>query len=81
MASFQNSPISAMIAIDEIMPQGVNGLPVQETTYVVGKPAERRTVKSVADANITAADFSTGTAKKVEFQVPGAGRGAKGKAK
>lgn len=81
MASFQNSPISAMVAIDEIMPQGVNGLPVQETTYVVGKPAERRTVKSLADTTVTEADFSTGTARKIEFQLPGAGRAAKGKAK
>jgi hypothetical protein len=59
---------------------GLNGFPVQTVEFAGGKATSREQVKSIADVTLTDADFSTGTAKKVEMGGPGPGA-AKGKVK
>lgn len=57
---------------------GLNGFPVQTVDFKAGKAASRELVKSITDVALTDADFSLGSAKKVEM--PGMGAAAaKGK--
>lgn len=57
---------------------GLNGFPVQTVDFKAGKAVSRELVKSITDVALTDADFSLGSAKKVEMGGVGA---AKGKAK
>ncbi len=75
--ALQSSPMAAMSDASLTKP-GVNGLPVQTIFFEGGKEKSRETIKSVADATFSDADFSTGNAKQVAM--PGIGN-AKGKAK
>ena len=80
MGAVQNSPIASFIPVDRIAPTGVNGFPVQTTNFVNGNASDRLSVKSISDAALTDADFSTGSATKVEMPaMPALDRRAKGK--
>ncbi|MEP7354292.1 MAG: hypothetical protein ABI824_13780 [Acidobacteriota bacterium] len=79
MKALQNSALTSGISAN-FTQTGVQGFPVQTTTFSNGKAATRTDVKSVSDVSLTDADFSTGNAKKMEIAIPNmAGRGAKGK--
>lgn len=76
LSAVENSPMASLVPIDTIAPKGVNGYPVQMTTFANGKATARQSLKSVADATVSDADFSTGSATKVEMPaVPAMGRG------
>ncbi len=81
LKAMQNSPFAGMMSGASITQAGINGLPVQTTTFNNGQATQREQVKAVQDATLTDADFSTGTAKKTDMLGMGAaGRGAaKGK--
>lgn len=78
--ALQSGPLGAIIPQSSILLRGVDGIPVQTIKYSKGKAIEQTQVKSVTDATFTDADFSTGSAKKVEMPGLGAARGkAKGR--
>jgi hypothetical protein len=60
-----------------VMEKGVDGFPVRTTRFANGKASTRDDFKSITDASLTDADFSTGDAKKVDM--PGMGGRGRGK--
>jgi len=82
VSATQNSPLASMIPKTSFAQPGIKGFPVQTTTFTNGQAVTREVLKSAFDTKFTDADFSTGSAKKVEMPNLGAigGRGAaKGK--
>ncbi len=76
VAALENTPMASFVSVDQIAPKGINGYPVQVTSFTNGKATTRQSVKSVADAALTDAEFSTGSATKVDMPtMPGMGRG------
>lgn len=73
--SIQNSPLANIIPAGGITEKGINGFPVQSTSFSNGQPTSRDELKSVTDASLTDADFSTGAAKKVDLGIGGGGKG------
>jgi hypothetical protein len=61
----QSMPIAA--GFSSISDQGLDGFPVQQTSFVNGKATEKVELKSLTEANLTDADFSVGNAKKVDM--------------
>jgi hypothetical protein len=55
--------------------QGYDGFPIQKVTFQNGKPSERMELKSITRTSFTDADFSLGTAKKLEIPIPAAPKG------
>jgi hypothetical protein len=73
LKAMQNSPFASAMSVGG-MQSGIQGFPVEETTYSGGKATTKEVVKSITDVAATDADFSTGTAKKMEM-LPGAAKG------
>ncbi|MEO5923744.1 MAG: hypothetical protein ABIR70_07970 [Bryobacteraceae bacterium] len=82
MKALQSGPLGGLVSTSGtgLTEQGINGLPVQTVHFVNGKATTRDSVKSVAEASLTDADFSTGTATLAEMPGIGAAKG-KGRAK
>src|SRR6185369_10630939 len=74
MKSLQNSPFASAMSIGG-MQSGIQGFPVEETTYSGGKATRKDVLKSLTDVSVTDADFSTGTAKKMDMGIPSAPKG------
>jgi len=75
MSALQNSPLAGMMSGGGVTQEGINGFPVQTTTFENGQAVRREDLKAVADVTLTDADFSTGNAKKTEMP----GMGGRGK--
>lgn len=75
VSSVQNSPFANMNLATAITDKGINGFPVQATTFSNGQAKSREELKSVSDATFSDADFSTGSAKKVDLGLPGRAKG------
>lgn len=75
-ASLQNTFANVAGAADvrSMAELGYDGFPVEQTTFSEGKPEAKSEVKSIARASLGDADFSLGSAKKVEIPIPPAGR-------
>jgi hypothetical protein len=67
MEAMKSSPLSGMIENTGVTQAGIEGYPVQSITFRNGQPVAREQLKAVVEATFTDADFSTGTAKKVEI--------------
>jgi hypothetical protein len=81
MRAFMQSltgPMAQMMPRAGVTRAGLNGFPIQTVDFKAGKATSREELKSISDAALTDADFSTGSAKKTEM--PGMGA-AKGKGK
>jgi hypothetical protein len=77
MAGFQNalSPLGGGGGVFRDMADpGFEGFPVQQTIFRNGQPELKTETKSIARASFGDADFSLGSAKKVEMPIPGAGK-------
>lgn len=76
MQAVKSTPLAGMLESTGITQAGIDGYPVQSLNFENGKPVSREQVKGILDATFTDADFSTGTAKKVDLPNLGAlGRG------
>jgi len=56
--------------VADLMQPGYDGFPIQQTSYSGGQPVTKMEMKSLERANLSDADFSLGSAKKVEL-MPG----------
>jgi hypothetical protein len=72
--ALKSSPLASSMQSASVGQSGIEGFPVQTVTFRNAQPATRMELKSVTNASFSDADFSTGSAKKVEMPVPG-GRG------
>jgi hypothetical protein len=70
-----SSPIGSAIPASGIMQSGIDGFPVQSTSFRNGQASSREELKSITDATFSDADFSTGNAKKVDMGIGGRGKG------
>jgi hypothetical protein len=74
MAGFQNalSPFGGGGGgvFRDMAEPGFEGFPVQQTIFRNGQPELKTETKSIARANLGEADFSLGSAKKVEMPIP-----------
>ena len=76
--SLQSALASAPVRVNVSVPSGYGfesgyeGFPIQRVEFENGKPTKRSELKSVTPASFTDADFSLGTAKKIELPIPGA---------
>ena len=74
--AMKNSPFAAGIQSSSVADSGMEGFPVQTVSFRNGQAASRMELKSVTTASFSDADFSLGSAKKVEMPtMPGGGRG------
>jgi len=78
--ALQNSPMATGINLN-MGDAGVDGFPVQRTTFQNGQATEQEAIKSVTDANFTDADFSVGNARRTEMPDMSGLGGGRGKAK
>jgi hypothetical protein len=71
-ASLQNAFTNAIGAGDfrSMAELGYEGFPVEQITFSGGKPELKTEMKSITRASLSDADFSLGSAKKVEMQIP-----------
>lgn len=69
MNGLANSPLANNRLADLAQP-GYDGFPIQQTTYSGGQAATKMELKSLDRANFSDADFSLGSAKKVDL-MPG----------
>ena len=78
MAGFQNAlantPFGGGGGFRDMADPGFEGYPVQQTIFRNGQPEMKTEAKSIAQASFGDADFSLGSAKKVEIPIPPAGR-------
>jgi hypothetical protein len=72
--AMKGSPFGANIQTASITQSGIEGFPVQTTSFRNGQASDRVDLKSVANASFSDADFSVGGAKKVEMAIPGGRR-------
>jgi hypothetical protein len=72
MKAVKSTPLAGMMESTGITQAGIEGYPVQSITFQNGKPVSREQVKGIVEASFTDADFSTGTAKKVDLPNLGA---------
>ncbi|MEY4932011.1 MAG: hypothetical protein RLZZ403_331, partial [Pseudomonadota bacterium] len=72
MKAVKSTPLAGMMENTGITQAGIEGYPVQSITFTGGKPVSREQVKAIVDATFTEADFSTGTAKRVDLPSLGA---------
>ena len=75
-----NSPFAAAANVN-VGASGVDGFPVQSTTFLNGQATRQEVLKTVVDATFTEADFSVGGARKTEMPDMSGLGGGKGKAK
>ncbi|MEQ1580338.1 MAG: hypothetical protein ABL964_07095 [Steroidobacteraceae bacterium] len=68
----KSTPLAGMLENTGITQAGIEGYPVQSITFQNGKAVSREQVKAIVDATFTDADFSTGTARKVDLPNLGA---------
>ncbi|PWU01799.1 MAG: hypothetical protein C5B51_22010 [Terriglobia bacterium] len=71
-SSLGNLP-GASASLTSLTDPGFEGFPIQQTAYSSGQPTHKTEVKSIDRASFFDADFSLGTAKKVDL-MPGRGR-------
>jgi hypothetical protein len=69
MSGLANSPFANNRFSDLIQP-GYDGFPVQQTMFSGGEATTKMEVKSIERASFSDADFSLGSAKKVDL-MPG----------
>ena len=74
-SAMSSVPFYSNLAAGRYFDNGIEGFPIQRTSYSNGKAEQRSELKSVTQATFTAADFSLGNAKKVEMELPGGPRG------
>lgn len=78
MAGFQNAlantPFGGGGGFRDLADPGFEGYPVQQTIFRNGQPEMKMEAKSIAQAGFGDADFSLGSAKKVEIPIPPASR-------
>ena len=73
--AMKNSPFGASMQ-SSVADAGFTGFPAQTVNFKNGQAADRMELKSVTNASFSNADFSTGTAKKVEMPaMPGGPQG------
>jgi hypothetical protein len=76
--SLQSALASAPVRVNVSVPtgygfeSGYEGFPIQRVDFEGGKPTRRSELKSITPASFTDADFSLGTAKKIDLPIPGA---------
>lgn len=75
--ALKNSPFAANVQSGSVTESGIEGFPVQTISFRNGQAASRAELKSVTNASFSDADFSLGSARKVEM--PGMSGGPQGK--
>jgi hypothetical protein len=75
LAGLTNSPFAASLKPMQWADQGIDGFPVAGTSFSGGQATDKTEVKSIERANFSDADFSLGSAKKVDLMPSGRGRG------
>ena len=65
--ALKNSPMASSMQSVSMAPSGIEGFPIQSITFRNGQPSDRVELKSAATASFSDADFSVGSAKKVEM--------------
>ena len=70
MDAMKNSPMGGAMQTSGITDSGISGFPVQTISFRNGKAEDRVEVKSITTASFSNADFSLGTAKKMDM-MPG----------
>jgi len=76
MDSLKNSPLAASMQTSSVTDSGIVGFPVQTVSFRNGQAATRMELKSVTNMSFSDADFSVGSAKKLEMPaMPGAAKG------
>jgi len=68
--SMASSPLGGMIR-GEMMEAGFQGFPVEQKSFRSGELVRTTEVKSIERVSFSAADFSTGSARKMEMPAPG----------
>jgi len=68
MKAMKESPMAGMM--QGATQSGVQGFTVEEISLSNGKPVRKVVLKSISDVTATDADFSTGSAKKMEMGMP-----------
>ena len=71
-SALANSPMRSAVPTSSGFESGYEGFPIQKVTFEGGKATERDELKSITRASFSDADFSLGSAKKVEMPMPGA---------
>jgi hypothetical protein len=69
LSGVTNSPL-ANSRMTDLMQQGYDGFPIQQTSYSAGQATTKSELKSIDRASFSDADFSLGSAKKVDL-IPG----------
>ena len=54
---------------------GINGFPIQTVSFRNGQPSSRMELKSITNPSFSDADFSLGSAKKIDMPMPGGAPG------
>jgi len=75
--ALKNSPFAANVQSGSVTESGIEGFPVQSVSFRNGQAATRAELKSVTNASFSDADFSLGSARKVDM--PGMSGGPQGK--
>jgi len=75
LSALASSPIRVNVPTAAGLESGYDGFPVQKTDFDNGQPTKRGELKSITRVSFSDADFSLGTAKKVEMPIPGAAKG------
>jgi len=75
LSALANSPLRTVVPNASGFESGYEGFPIQKVTFDNGKATERDELKAITRASFSDADFSLGTAKKVEMPIPGAAKG------
>src|SRR5204863_7953650 len=75
LSALANSPIQVSVPTAAGFESGYEGFPVQKTDFTNGQATRRGELKSITRRNFSDADFSLGTAKKIEMPIPGAQKG------
>lgn len=70
--AMKNSSLGASMQTSAVTDSGISGFPVQTISFRNGQPASRMELKSVTNTNFSDADFSVGSAKKIEMAIPAA---------
>jgi hypothetical protein len=67
MEAVASMPMAANLTANALADAGFEGFPVQRISFRDGQPSEKQELKSAVQATFTDADFSLGSAKKVEM--------------
>ena len=69
--AMKNSPMGGAMQTSAVTESGISGFPVESVSFRNGQPSSRMELKSLTNTSFSDADFSLGTAKKMEM--PGMG--------